>query len=169
MTGQKSSDETEKRPVKQQQDSRTEQVHVLQYVDMNGHGRLFGGRLISWMDEVAGTVGMRHTGCETITAAIDNLVFKQPAFLNDMIVIIGNVTYVGNSSMEVRVDAYTEDSQGMRRPINRAYFTMVAVDDSFRPAPIQYGIEIKTEMQKAEWSNAQKRIALRKQRHEEGY
>ena len=51
-----------------------------------------------------------------------------------MVVVIGKVTYVGNSSMEVRVDTYVEHLEdGMRHAINRAYFTMVALDENDKP------------------------------------
>lgn len=55
-----------------------------------------------------------------------------------MVVIIGKATYVGNSSMEVRVDTYVEHlSDGMRYPINRAYFTMVGLDEKDKPCRYQ--------------------------------
>ena len=77
------------------EDSITEQIHLLKYEDINGEGRLFGGKLVSWIDEVAGTVAKRHTGTKVTTASIDNLQFKNLAYLNDLVVIIGHLTYVG--------------------------------------------------------------------------
>lgn len=157
------------RPNKSIADSVTEQIHLLRYEDINGENRLFGGKLVSWIDEVASTTAKRHTGMRVTTASIDNLQFKNPAFLDQLIVIMGRITYVGNTSMEVRVDTYLESLDGIRRPINRAYLTIVALDKHTKACPIPYGIEIETEMQQAEWDNALKRIALRKQRHLEGY
>lgn len=158
-----------KRPEKSIEDSRTEQVHMLRYEDINGENRLFGGKLISWIDEVAGIVARRHTGIRVTTAAIDNLEFKHPAFLDELIFVVGYVTYVGNTSMEVRVDTYIETADGVRRPINRAYLTLVALDEKNHPCPIPYGIKIETESQRYEWSGALKRIELRKMRKKEGY
>ncbi len=157
------------RPEKSIEASRTEQIHMLRYEDINGENRLFGGKLVSWIDEVAGTVAKRHAGIRVTTASIDNLQFKNPAFLDELIVIIGYITYVGNTSMEVRVDTYIESSEGQRRPINRAYLTVVALDANDHPCPIPYGIKLETEAQKYEWESALKRIELRKKRRREGY
>lgn len=151
------------------EDSIAEQVHFLRYEDINGQGNLFGGRLVAWMDEVGGTVATRHIGTKVATASIDNLVFKKSAVLDDLVVVEGHATYVGNTSMEVRVDAYLEDRKGMRRPINRAYLTMVSLDDNGKPQQIKNSLIIETESQKAEWENAKKRIELRKYRHKEGF
>lgn len=157
------------RPEKSITESMTEQIHLLRYEDINGENRLFGGKLVSWIDEVAGTVAKRHTGMRVTTASIDNLQFKQPARLDDLIVIIGHITYVGNKSMEVRVDTYVEALDGIRRPINRAYLTVVALDEHSAPCRIPYGIKIETESQKGDLEGALRRIELRRTRQKEGF
>lgn len=157
------------RPLKTIEESRTEQIHLLRYENINGENRLFGGQLVSWIDEVGGIVAKRHTGINVTTASIDNLRFKEPAHLDDLIVIIGYITYVGNTSMEVRVDTYLEEKDGIRRPINRAYISLVGLDESGQPKQIPYGIKIETESQKGDYEGALKRIELRKLRQKEGF
>ena len=103
------------------------------------------------------------------TACIDNLQFKEPAFLGNMVVIIGRITYIGRSSMEVRVDSYVEDAQGFRRPINRAYVTMVALDENEHPRAVEFGLELTTETEKIEWESGRRRAELRRQRRREGF
>ena len=76
------------------EDSRTEQFRLLKYEDINGANRLFGGKLMAWIDEVAGVTARRHCEAQVTTACIDNLQFKEPAFLGDMVVIIGRMTYI---------------------------------------------------------------------------
>lgn len=149
-------------------ESQTEQVHLIFYPDINGFGRLFGGQLLSWIDEVAGVTARRHCGTNATTVAIDNLHFKAGAFLNDMVVLIGKVTFVGNTSMEVRVDTYREEADGTRHPINRAYFVMVAMDENNRPAPVP-GLILETEGERMEWENAKKRREYRLMRKKEGF
>ncbi len=158
------------RPLRALEDSRTVQTHLLRYEDINGENRLFGGKLVSWIDEVAGIVAKRHAGgIKVTTASIDHLQFKHPAKLDDLIVIIGYVTYVGNTSMEVRVDTYLETDDGLRHSINRAYITLVGLDENSRPCRIPYGIKIETESQKGELASALKRIEYRKLRQKEGF
>ena len=70
--------------------------------------------------------------------------------------------------MEVRVDTYVESLDGMRRPINRAYFIEVAVDKNNRPKPVPR-LEIEGEGQKADWQGAIKRKEMRLQRAKEGF
>ncbi|MBO4456393.1 MAG: acyl-CoA thioesterase [Butyrivibrio sp.] len=152
------------------EDSITEWTRVVKYGDINSENRLFGGKLMSWIDEVAGTVAIRHSGNPVATAAVDNMQFKQGAKLDDIIVIIGKITYVGKTSMEVRVDTYVEDRRnGMRHVLNRAYLTEVCIDDDDTPVLVPYGLNVKTESERAEWEGAEKRIALRKQRRMEGF
>ena len=76
-------------PAKKVSDSETHQLHVVIHPDINGFGRLFGGRLLEWIDEVAGATARRHCGRDATTVAIDNLYFKSGAYLNDIIVLIG--------------------------------------------------------------------------------
>lgn len=153
---------------KRMEDSMTEQAHLLMSFHLNGSGRLFGGQLLAWIDETAGIVGRRHAGCDVVTAAIDNLQFLSGAYRNDIIILIGRVVYTGKTSMEVRVDTYVESPDGMRHPINRAYITMVAVDENQRPTPVPRLI-LETEAQKAEWEGSLKRKELHRKRRLEGF
>ena len=149
-------------------ESRVETVHIVRPNHLNAAGRLFGGILMQGIDEVAGIVAMRHTRCNCTTASVDNLRFIRGAYQQDLLVIIGKVTYVGTTSMEVRVDTYIEDTEGMRRPINRAYFTMVALDENDKPCPVPK-LLLESEEEKAEWEAAKKRRDMRKKRKEEGF
>ena len=85
-----------------------------------------------------------------------------------MIVLVGRLTYVGRTSMEVRVDTYIEDLKGRRRSINKAYIVMVAVDGDGHPVEVP-GLEIRSEAEKMEWCGGEKRYQLRKQRRIEGF
>ncbi|MCI5900825.1 MAG: acyl-CoA thioesterase [Firmicutes bacterium] len=149
-------------------DSLTEQTYLLMHRHINGYGRLFGGQLMQWIDEIAGIVSMRHSGGRITTACIDNLNFKAGAYLNDTIVLIGRITYVGKSSMEVRVDTYVEDLHGMRRVINRAYVVIVAIDEQGHAVEVP-GLILETESERAEWEAGKRRYDLRKQRRKEGF
>lgn len=150
------------------QDSMVEQVYIIRAQHINGFGRLFGGYLMQWIDEISGIVSRRHSGCQVTTAAIDNLNFKAGAYQNDMVVLMGKMTYVGKTSMEVRIDTFVEDCQGMRRIINRAYVVMVAIDEKGNALEVP-GLVVETEAEKADWIGGEKRYQLRKQRRMDGY
>ena len=150
-------------------DSYTESCHFLMHQHLNGAGRLFGGILMQWIDETAGVVARHHCNAHLVTACIDNLIFKEGAHLNDFIVLTGRITYVGNSSVEVRVDTYVENLDGTRKTINTAYVVMIAIDkDTERP--IRVPRYIPQDMRgRVEWENGRKRQELRKKRMQEGY
>ena len=149
--------------------SKTEQVHLVQTADLNGAGRLFGGVLLKLIDEVAAIVAMRHTGRKSVTTvAIDNLNFKAAAYNNDLIVLIGYLTYTGRTSMEVRVDTYVERIDGMRMPINRAHIVMVALDEDGHPTQVP-GLILENDIQEEEFRMGEKRKALRLERQKGGF
>ena len=149
-------------------DSQTEQVQIVMPGDSNGYGRLFGGRLAAWIDTVAAVAARRHSGCEVTTVSIDNLDFKVPAYINDLIVLIGCVTYVGRTSIEVRVDTYAENLNGERNRINSAYVIMVALDENEKPAPVP-ALLLENDEQKQEWAAGEKRRELKKLRRLENF
>ena len=90
------------------------------------------------------------------------------AYQKDMIVLIGRVTYVGRTSMEVRVDTYVESIDGIRKPINRAYLTLVAIDADGNPVEVPRLI-LETEAERAEWEAGIKRREMRDRRRAEGF
>ncbi len=156
------------RKMKRVEDSMIEQSHLLMPRSLNPAGFLFGGELLAWIDEAAGIVARRHAEMNVVTVAIDNMYFKAGAKVNDTIVLVGRVTHVGRSSMEIRVDTYAEKLDGIRMMINRAYFVMVGTDEHQRPVEVP-GLIIEGVTQQIEWEAGQKRAELRKIRKNEGY
>ena len=148
--------------------SRTVQTQIVLNEHINGAGRLFGGRLMEWIDIVAGVAARRHSGCNVTTASVDTLSFKAPAYLNDTVSIEGVVTCTGRTSMEVRVDTYVEALDGQRSMINRAYLVLVALDAQGHPTPVP-PLLAETDEEKAEQEAGLRRTALRKQRQKEQF
>lgn len=161
--------EKNSRPIKKVMDSRTEQVHLIMSQHLNAAGRLFGGMLMQWIDEVASVVAMRHAGTDRITtAAVDNLQFKQATYEGELLVLIGYVTCVGKSSMEVEIDTYVERSDGMRYSVNRAFFVMVAMDENEHPMEVPE-LEICTEAEKGRYEAGLLRRSMRSKRSKNGF
>jgi len=117
-------------------DSRTETIHIIQMEDLNSAGRLFGGTLMKWIDEAAAIVARRHCEMNITTVSVDHLNFMQGVYAWEMVVIIATATYVGHTSMEVKVDSYVERINGERVLINQAYLTEVGIDEQDKPTPI---------------------------------
>jgi acyl-CoA hydrolase len=85
------------------------------------------------------------------------------------LVLVGKITYVGKTSMEIRVDTYVEDHlSGTRKVVNRAYLVLVALDENGNPTEVPRLI-LDTEVEHAEWEAGLRRKLLRNDRRKEGY
>ena len=138
----------------------TSQIQIVMPPHVNGTGRLFGGQLLAWIDVTAAVEARRHTHRQVTTAAVDNLRFLGPAFLDETVRLDAMVTWTGRTSIEVRVDSFVESLAGDERPINRAYIVFVALDEKGQPTPVPPFVP-STEEEKQEWEEAEKRQAGR--------
>ena len=158
----------DQKPMRRVADSAVTQTQIVLSSHINGAGRLFGGQLMEWIDIVAGVVARRHSHCTQTTASVDNLQFKEAVRLNDTLILLGKITYVGHTSMEVQVDSYVEDLDGTRKLVKTAFFVMVALDEKDHPVQVP-GLILETEEEKAAWESGKRRNELRKQRRIEKY
>lgn len=149
-------------------DSHTEHVQILSQGVLNGFKRLFGGKLMQWIDIVAAVVARRHCGKNVTTAAVDNLTFTKPAYANDTLVLIGYITYAGKTSMEICVETFIEHLDGSKEPINTAYLVMVAIDEDGNPTEVP-SLTVETEEEKLRMDAAVKRREYRKLRRYENF
>lgn len=143
--------------------SRTSHVQILTQGSINGYNRLFGGRLMEWIDIVAAVVARRHSGKNVTTALVDTLEFKGAARPNDTLVLDGYITYVGRCSMEVCVKTYVEDLCGAKNLINTAHLVMVALDEDEKPTPVP-PLKLITDEEEYEYAMAEKRYLERKKK-----
>lgn len=143
---------------KKPSESFTESVHILTLGNMNGYSRLFGGKLMEWIDINSAVAARRHSGRNVTTVSVRNLEFKEPAFANDTLVMTSKVVYVGRTSMDICTKSYVEKLDGTRILINSAYLTMVALDENDRPTPVP-PLEPETDEEKREFAEAKARRA----------
>ena len=101
---------------------------------LNPNGTLFGGHLMSWMDEVAFMCARRYTGKPTcVTVNIDNVTFRNPVLLGEHILLTATINLVGQSSMEIQVDVKREDPVTFALThTNSAHLTFVCLDKNFK-------------------------------------
>lgn len=136
--------------------SRSEFVQILRKANMNGADRLFGGHLITWMDEVAAVSARRYAEGPVTTACIENMRFLRPAHLNETLVVTGRVIFTGRTSMEVLVTAETEAYDANRTLIADAHFILVALDENEHPRAVAPLIPVTNE-EKELYAEAKKR------------
>lgn len=141
-------------------ESVAETVHIVRPNHLNAAGRLFGGLIMQWIDEVAAIVAKRHTRTNVTTVSVDNLCFLKGAYQNNVIVLVGKLVYVGRTSMDVQVESYVEELDGTRTLINRAYLTLVALDENDRPTPVPR-LELMTDQERQAWKEAERRREVR--------
>jgi len=114
---------------KRSADSETEMVQVVLPNDANQLGFILGGTVMHLID-IAGAIAChRHTRSLLVTAAVDNLQFLHPIRVGDLIILKAHVTCVFNTSLEVQVDVYSEETlTGARLLTSRAFLTFVAIN-----------------------------------------
>lgn len=129
--------------------------------DTNTLNNLMGGRLMHWMDIVSAIAAQKHSNRIVVTASVDNISFKEPIQLGDVVTLRARVTRAFNSSMEVRIDVEAENiPSGKKIESNSAYFTFVAVDQSGRPIDVPE-VEPQTDEEKELYNGALRRRQLR--------
>jgi acyl-CoA hydrolase len=134
--------------------------------DVNNHNTLFGGRLMSDVDQVASISAARHSRRECVTASTDSVDFLCPIHTSDSVYFESYVTWTGTSSMEVFVKILAEDlKSGERRIAATALLTFVALDQHKRPAHVPQVIP-ETEEEKKLHETAPERAKMRKERKE---
>jgi len=149
------------RTCKSMQDSIVETTELVLPNDANILGNLLGGRLMHWIDIAGALTASKHSNCVVVTAALDSLDFRHPIKVGEMVRLKSRITWVGNTSMEVRVDVYGENLiTGEVRKTNKAYITYVAVDSSGKPTQVPL-LCLNTEEEKTEFEKAAQRREMR--------
>lgn len=129
--------------------------------DTNVFGNLMGGRLMYWMDIAAGIAAGKHCNAPCMTASVDNLSFKNPIKLGNVVHIEAKVSRAFNTSMEIHLKVWGEDSlHQYKYESNEAYFTFVALDPNRNPRPVP-AIIPETEDEKRLYDGALRRRQLR--------
>ena len=129
--------------------------------DTNTFGNLMGGRLMYWMDIASALAAMKHSGAPVVTASVDNISFKNPIKLGNVVHIEAKVTRAFTTSMEVHIKVWGEDViQQHKYKSNEAYFTFVALDSASKPLQVHQLIA-ETAGEKELYDGALRRRQLR--------
>lgn len=97
-------------------------------------GDLFGGHLMSLVDQAAAVAAIRHAGGPAVTASIDRVDFKEAIHLGELVTCVATVDFVGNSSMDITVEVFAEAIHtGEKRHTHTAHVVFVAIDETGKP------------------------------------
>ncbi len=108
--------------------------------DTNASGDIFGGWVLSQMDLAGGIAAGQRASARVVTIAVDKMKFIRPVQVGDVLCVYAEVVRVGNTSMEIRLEAWAlRHRYGQREMVTEAVFTFVAVDESGKPRPVPKG------------------------------
>ena len=111
---------------------------VLMTPDMaNFSGNVHGGTILKFLDQVAYACASRYCGRYVVTLSVDQVMFRQPIHVGELVTFLAAVNHTGTSSMEIGIKVLAENIRTQEvRHVNSCFFTMVAVDDERKPAPV---------------------------------
>lgn len=103
----------------------------------NFAGNVHGGTILKLLDQVAYVCASRYAGRYVVTLSVDQVVFRQPVQVGQLVTFIASVNHTGTSSMEVGIKVVAETIRTQEvRHVNSCFFTMVAVDDARQPVAV---------------------------------
>lgn len=148
-------------------DSRIVKTSRVMPPNTNTHGTLFGGKLMSDIDDVASLSAIRHSHQKVVTASTDSVDFLMPITLDDSVTLESYVVSTGKTSMEVFVKVIAENLfTGERRIAATSFLTFVALDENKKPQQVPAVVPC-TEEEKKLNELAPQRAMMRKARREE--
>jgi acyl-CoA hydrolase len=93
--------------------------------------------LLKLLDQAAYACASRYAGRYVVTLSVDQVTFRQPVHVGELVTLLACVNHTGSSSMEVGIKVIAEDIRTQAaRHVNSCFFTMVAVDDERKPVPV---------------------------------
>ena len=105
--------------------------------DANAYGDIFGGWLLSLMDNGAGLTAARRAKGRAVTVALDGMVFHAPVKVGDEVSVYTHIETVGRTSITIAVEAFRRHrSEDTATKVTEAKFTFVAIDDHGHPRPV---------------------------------
>ena len=111
---------------------------VLMTPDMaNFAGNVHGGTVLKFLDQVAYACASRYAGRYVVTLSVDQVMFRQPIHVGELVSFLASVNHTGTSSMEIGIKVVAENIRSqVKRHANSCFFTMVAVDDAGKPVQV---------------------------------
>lgn len=135
---------------------------VLMTPDMvNFSGKVHGGAVLRLLDQVAYACASRYCGHYVVTLSVDQVYFRQPILVGELVTFLAAVNYTGRTSMEVGIKVIAEDARKRtQRHVMSSFFTMVAVGENGEPIQVPTLVPA-TDKEKQRFEAAKDRKKLR--------
>jgi acyl-CoA thioesterase YciA len=105
--------------------------------DTNANGDIFGGWVMSRMDQAGGIAAAERAQGRVVTIAVEAMTFIRPVKVGDVLCVYCAVERVGRTSIKLHVEAWARRFRShLREKVTDAYFTFVAIDENGRPRPV---------------------------------
>ena len=138
-------------------ESKVEIAQVMMPQHSNPAGNIFGGEIMSIVDNAAAIAAARHTRSNIVTASVDRIDFISPVFVGNVVFAAASVNYVSRTSMEIGVKVDAECLKtGKRAHVASAYLTFVALDENDKPTAIPR-LTLETEEEERRFREGKKR------------
>src|SRR4029453_3131844 len=103
----------------------------------NFAGNVHGGTILKLLDQVAYACASRYAGRYVVTLSVDQVMFREPIHVGELVTFLASVNYTGTTSMKMGIKVMAENIQTRTmRHANSCFFTMVAMDEARRPVPV---------------------------------
>jgi acyl-CoA hydrolase len=103
----------------------------------NFSGNVHGGNILKLLDQVAYACASRYAGSYVVTLSVDQVMFRQPIHVGELVTFLAAVNHTGTSSMEIGIKVIAENIRTHEtRHVNSCFFTMVAVGDDGKPTQV---------------------------------
>lgn len=148
-------------------DTRRLTMAVLMTPDLvNFSGKVHGGAILRLLDQVAYACASRYSSHYVVTLSVDQVQFRAPVLVGDLVHALASINYVGTTSMEVGIKLIAEStrSRAPRHAIS-CFFTMVAVDAEGRPTPVP-PLSLRDDDERRRFTLAELRRGLRRELQE---
>ena len=103
----------------------------------NFAGNVHGGTILKLLDQVAYACASRYAARYVVTLSVDQVTFRQPIYVGELVTFLASVNHTGTSSMEIGIKVIAQNIRTQEeRHVNSCFFTMVAVDDDRKPVRV---------------------------------
>lgn len=106
--------------------------------DTNAHGTIFGGVILSYIDQAAAVEAKRHGASFIVTVAMREVVFHEPVYVGDLVSFYTALVRIGRTSITVAVEVFAQRGEGTSGMIKvtQAEVTFVNLDENRKPLEI---------------------------------